>query len=187
MVIFLADQWRWMVIDWLFRCQTPLPRRVGHSQLADGILTLSFSVGCPILAVLVLQGWVFRFLISWEARKLGTRKLGTDGTFSATLSNLGRRAAAPQIPTQFLGGPSLRLLQGWGRLSLASSSPPAFCFRASDFDNQPLKTTVQPRNSTIPCKTLYLPVLGCYHFPCLARRLLPLHPPPALFIPIPHP
>jgi hypothetical protein len=34
--------------------------------LAERILTLSFSVGCPILAGLILQGWVFRFPISLE-------------------------------------------------------------------------------------------------------------------------
>jgi len=94
----------------------------------------------------------------------------------------------PLNPHANFGWPILVAFARLG-LALASVLPrlPRFYFRASDVDNQPLKTTVQPRNSTIHCKTLYLSVLGCYYFVCFARRLLPLHPPPALFIPIPPP
>ena len=51
---------------------------------------------------------------------------------------------------------------------------------------RPRLTTVQPRNSTIPCKILYLPVLACYHSPCFGHAIsLPTsHGSPHEFLPL---
>ena len=54
---------------------------------------------------------------------------------------------------------------------------------------RPRQTTVQPRNSTIPCKILYPPVLGCYHSLCFDHAISLPTPtfhgcPPASLLPL---
>jgi hypothetical protein len=63
---------------------------------------------------------------------------------------------------------NLALYDDSGFVSHQESALKLLRLRQSPAD-QPLKTAVHPPNSTIPCKSLYASILGCYHSPCFAR------------------
>ena len=54
-------------------------------------------------------------------------------------------------------------------LCRSNLQPLTFNIPLSPLAVRPLKTAVQPSNSTIPCKILDPSVLRCYHFPCFAH------------------